>query len=270
MPRWRYRVHRWEATDARGLHPDRLVRPGAADRPDLAGPDRRQRARAVRAAVRAGQRHRHDRVGGRAAQDPRPGPRRRRPARRRLTAVAERQRDGTPTSSAARRRRAGSAGGGSSPRMLLVHPVEELPRALPAADRADRCRQRQRARLVGAWASARLASRPGPALVHDVLPDHAGPGAGAPRPAAPADAAREPRPGPHGRRHPHVLHRISAWPGSPSAPGQTARTTAAPEPLRAARRDRCGASCCTAAHTPSDGEAGAEEPPRRRPRSSPR
>ena len=67
MPRWRYRVHRWEVSPHRGLHPVRLAHPGAPDRADLADPDRRHPARAAGAAVRADQRHGHHRLGGRAA-----------------------------------------------------------------------------------------------------------------------------------------------------------------------------------------------------------
>ena len=52
-----------------GLHPDRLVGPGAPDRADVADPDRRLRRGRDRAAVRPGQRDRHHGVVGRRPGD---------------------------------------------------------------------------------------------------------------------------------------------------------------------------------------------------------
>ena len=64
MPRWRYRVHRWEATRARDLHPGGLAAAGAPHRPDQPCADDRPRARTGRAALPARLGHRDDGVGG--------------------------------------------------------------------------------------------------------------------------------------------------------------------------------------------------------------
>ena len=52
-----------------GLHPDRLVGAGAADRADVADPDRRPRRGCGLAPLRAGHRHGDDRVGRRRPRD---------------------------------------------------------------------------------------------------------------------------------------------------------------------------------------------------------
>ena len=62
MPRWRYRVHRWEVSPLAVYTQSGWLDPGAPDRADLADPDRRLPARPVGAAVRARQRHRHHRL----------------------------------------------------------------------------------------------------------------------------------------------------------------------------------------------------------------
>src|SRR5947207_2156690 len=128
-----------------GLHPVRLAQPGAADRAGVPDPDRRHRTGAVRAGVRPEQRHGDDRVGRRPAEDPRTGPGHRRAPRRRADhehAGRTGGRDVTAVSTGPETGPADSGGAGVevrtdgwrrlSPRMLAVHPVQELPRALPA------------------------------------------------------------------------------------------------------------------------------------------
>src|SRR5689334_3608783 len=118
--------------DRRGrVHALRLAQPGEPDRAGLPDPDGRQRARADRAALRAGQRDGHDRVGGRPDQDPRPRPGDRRPAGRR----PHRQHAGDPRGrdmTVLDTTHVDPSWRRLSRRMLLVHPVQEVPRALPA------------------------------------------------------------------------------------------------------------------------------------------
>src|SRR4051794_1214722 len=110
-----------------GLHAVGLVRPGAPHRPGLAHPDRRHPARPARAALRPGERHRDDRLGGGRARDQGARPRRRRPPRRRAHRDDGARRGGRDVTFADpptgwRRLDA---------RMLLVHPVHALIRAVP-------------------------------------------------------------------------------------------------------------------------------------------
>src|SRR3954469_36785 len=111
----------------RGLHAVGLVRPGAADRAGLAHPDGRHGTRAARAALRPVERHRDDGVRGGRARDQGPRPRGRGPARRRAhrdDRARRRGRDVTTFMPDPTWRRL-------SARMLLVHPVQEVIRAIP-------------------------------------------------------------------------------------------------------------------------------------------
>ena len=91
------------------------------------------------------------------------------------------------------------------PRMLLVHPIRELVRFLPALVAPARRRYGVRRPAVAA-ARRRGADRArGPALPHDPLPDRRRPRRAAPRPAQPARPSTPARPGPH--RRPHRLGR---------------------------------------------------------------
>src|SRR4051794_10393866 len=109
----------------RRLHAVGLVRPGAAHRSGVAGPDRRHRARPARAAVRAVERDGDDGVCRGRTRDQGPRPRGRRPARRRPDGHRRARRRGRHVTTAEDSWRRLSA------RMLLVHPVQELVRALP-------------------------------------------------------------------------------------------------------------------------------------------
>src|SRR3954453_3500978 len=109
----------------RRLHAVGLVRPGAAHRSGVAGPDRRHRARPARAAVRAVERDGDDGVCRGRTRDQGPRPRGRRPARRRPDGHRRARRRGRHVTTAEDSWRRLSA------RMLLVHPVQELIRALP-------------------------------------------------------------------------------------------------------------------------------------------
>src|SRR3954452_36410 len=109
------------------LHAVGLVRPGAPRRPGLAHPDRRHPARAARAALRPDERDGDDRLRGGRAGDPGPRPRGRRPPGRRADrddGARRRGRDVTLADGPTEWRRLDA-------RMLLVHPVHELIRALP-------------------------------------------------------------------------------------------------------------------------------------------
>src|SRR6478609_9284616 len=112
---------------ARGLHPVRLAHPGAPDRADLADPDRRLPARPDGAAVRAHQRHGHHRLRGRAAAHQGAGRRHGTTARARAHHRDRRRRGRRDVSLAPQlewRR--------LSARMLLIHPVREVGRFIPA------------------------------------------------------------------------------------------------------------------------------------------
>src|SRR4051794_5189941 len=109
------------------LHAVGLVRPGAPRRPGLAHPDRRHPARAARAALRPDERDGDDRLRGGRAGDQGPRPRGRRPPGRRADrddGARRRGRDVTLADGPTEWRRLHA-------RMLLVHPVHELIRALP-------------------------------------------------------------------------------------------------------------------------------------------
>ena len=152
--------------------------------------------------------------------------------------------------------------------MLLIHPIQELPRALPALLAAfvagngsgrgapvERRRPRHHAR-------SRLL-----ALVHDALPRDRGPRRGqlgllpAPR------ARRVARPDPHGRRHrPRDAPAPRARPRrdrhralGPRARAAACGSTASPRP----RPPRCARSCCTAARQAPPRRRRAAEPPAR-------
>src|SRR3954468_7745366 len=110
-----------------GLHAVGLVRPGAPHRARLAHPDRRHPARAAGAALRPGERDRDDRLGGGRARDQGARPRGRRPPRRRADrddGTRRGGRDVTFADAPAGWRRLDA-------RMLLVHPVHALIRAMP-------------------------------------------------------------------------------------------------------------------------------------------
>src|SRR5215469_6413456 len=104
-----------------------MVRPGAADRAGGAHPDRRCTPRSVRTGVPAGQRHHYHRIGRWPAEDPRPGHGDRGSHRRGPHGAYPRR----------RRRRHVSVPAGQQwrrldPRMLIINPVVELVRAVPA------------------------------------------------------------------------------------------------------------------------------------------
>src|SRR6266536_3394270 len=110
-----------------------LVQPGAADRAGVPDPDRGQRARPVRAALRPGERDRHDRFGGGPAEDPRAGPGHCRAAGRGADHQHAGHRGGRDVTAVEMVGTVDRTGWRRlSPRMLAVHPVQELPRALPA------------------------------------------------------------------------------------------------------------------------------------------
>ena len=97
MPQWRYSGAPLGGRAAGGLHARRLAVPGVAHRADLAHPDRRQRARPARAALRPGRRDGDDRVGRRPAVDRGARPRDGRAAGRRADDARPRPRGATRT-----------------------------------------------------------------------------------------------------------------------------------------------------------------------------
>ena len=74
MPQWRFRVHRWEVTAEAVYTQAGWFNRGAAGGAGVADPDRRLRARALRAAVRHHQGDDHHRLRSRTSHDPRPRP----------------------------------------------------------------------------------------------------------------------------------------------------------------------------------------------------
>ena len=236
MPQWRYRVHRWEITDTAVYTRVRLVHPGAADRPDRAHPDRRHPARPVRAGLRAGQRHRHHRLGQGPDQDPRPGPSPSpttpspgspsAPSSPAVTARdvphARRPVATPPTRTTRRRPRGRRRGTGSARACCSSTRSIELGRALPAlvgiflagSSQGNHCWGLGRAGVVAAfsltrWFTTRLR----------ITADHVQLRHGLLRRR---DDHHRPQPHPHRRRHlARAAPRCSAWPAWSSAPAPT-------------------------------------------------